>query len=137
MFLRMTLELRYAYQLVLFYFSTGFIFYKNFLCMAKRLNFILEIVILAKISPFYVLNQWFQKWHLPIIEFWVYKKYKNQFMPLPCPFTGPKMFSKFFESDQKFIYILCQSQTFCARPKDDLHLVKLVFVVAQKFLKRH
>ena len=45
--------------------------------------------------------------------------------------------SKFFVSDQKFIYILCQSQTFCARPKDDLHSVKLVFVLAQKFLKRH
>ena len=45
--------------------------------------------------------------------------------------------SKFFVSDQKFIYILCQSQTFCARQKDDLHSVKLVFVPAQKFLKRH
>ena len=30
-------------------------------------------------------------------------------------------------SYQKFIYILCQSQTFCARTKDDLHSVKLVF----------
>ena len=38
--------------------------------------------------------------------------------------------------DQKFIYILCQSQTFFARQKDDLHSVKLVFVTAQKFLKR-
>jgi hypothetical protein len=45
--------------------------------------------------------------------------------------------SKFFVSDQKFIYKLCQSQTFCARQKDDLHSVKLVFVMAQKFLKRH
>ena len=27
-------------------------------------------------------------------------------------------------------------QTFCARQKDDLHSVKLVFVAAQKFLKR-
>ena len=34
--------------------------------------------------------------------------------------------SKFFEQAQKFIYILCQSQTFCARQKDDLHSVKLV-----------
>ena len=33
--------------------------------------------------------------------------------------------SKFFLSDQKFIYILWQSQTFCARQKDDLHSVKL------------
>ena len=45
--------------------------------------------------------------------------------------------SKFFVPDQKFIYILWQSQTFCARQKDDLHSVKLVFVLAQKFLKRH
>jgi hypothetical protein len=45
--------------------------------------------------------------------------------------------SKFFVSDQKFIYILWQSQTFCARQKDDLHSVKLVFVPAKKFLKRH
>ena len=45
--------------------------------------------------------------------------------------------SKFSVSVQKFIYILCQSQTFCARPKDDLHSVKLFFVLAQKFLKRH
>ena len=34
--------------------------------------------------------------------------------------------------DQKFIYILWQSQTFCARQKDDLHSVKLVVVPAQK-----
>ena len=34
-------------------------------------------------------------------------------------------------------YVLWQSQTFCARQKDDLHSVKLVFVTAQKFLKRH
>ena len=45
--------------------------------------------------------------------------------------------SKFFVPDQKFIYILWQSQTFCARLKDDLHSVKLFFVPAQKFLKRH
>ena len=45
--------------------------------------------------------------------------------------------SKFFVPDQKFIYILWQSQTFCARQKDDLHSVKLVFVLAQKILKRH
>jgi hypothetical protein len=29
------------------------------------------------------------------------------------------------------------SQTFCAGQKDDLHSVKLIFVPAQKFLKRH
>ena len=45
--------------------------------------------------------------------------------------------SKFFVPDQKFIYILWQSQKFCSRQKDDLHSVKLVFVPAQKFLKRH
>ena len=45
--------------------------------------------------------------------------------------------SKFFVPDQRFIYILWQSQTFCARQKDDLHSVKFVFVPAQKFLMRH
>ena len=45
--------------------------------------------------------------------------------------------SKFFVPDQKVIYIFWQSQTFCARQKDDLHSVKLVFVPAQKCLKRH
>ena len=46
--------------------------------------------------------------------------------------------SKFFVPDQKFtIYILWHSQTFCARQKDDLHSVKLVFVPAQKFLMWH
>ena len=67
----------------------------------------------------------------------------------PCPFTDPKMFCaspnffiflsqpKFFEPAQKFIYILCQLQALCARQKDDLHSVKLVFVPTQKFLKRH
>ena len=45
--------------------------------------------------------------------------------------------SKFFEPAQKFSDTLCQLQTFCARQKDDLHSVKLVFVPAQKFLKRH
>ena len=45
----------------------------------------------------------------------------------------PKCFwSKFFVPDQKSIYILWQSQTFCARQKDDLHSIKLVFVPAQK-----
>ena len=43
--------------------------------------------------------------------------------------------SKFFEPAQKFIYTLCQLQTFCARQKDDLHSVKLVFVPAQNVLK--
>ena len=34
--------------------------------------------------------------------------------------------------DQKFIYILWQSQTFCARQKDDLRSEKLVFVPTQE-----
>jgi hypothetical protein len=34
--------------------------------------------------------------------------------------------------DQKFIYILWLSQTFCARQKDDLHSVKLVFCAGTK-----
>ena len=33
--------------------------------------------------------------------------------------------------DQKSIFIFWQSQKFCARQKDDLHSVKLVFVTAQ------
>jgi hypothetical protein len=37
--------------------------------------------------------------------------------------------------DQNFIDIFWQSQTFCARQKNDLHSVKLVFVPAQKFLE--
>ena len=45
--------------------------------------------------------------------------------------------SNFFVPDQKFLYILWQSQTFCARQEDDLNSVKLVFMPAQKFLKRH
>ena len=36
--------------------------------------------------------------------------------------------SKFFMPNQKFIYILWQSQTFFARQKDDLHSVKFFFV---------
>jgi hypothetical protein len=32
---------------------------------------------------------------------------------------------------------LWQSQIFCARQIDDLHSEELVFVLAQKFLKRH
>ena len=43
--------------------------------------------------------------------------------------------SKFFVPDQKSIYILWQSQTFCARQKDDLHSVKLVFEEALNAIK--
>ena len=45
--------------------------------------------------------------------------------------------SKFFVPYQKLIYILCQSQTFCAIPKDDFHIVNSVFVPAQNFLEGH
>jgi hypothetical protein len=43
--------------------------------------------------------------------------------------------SKFFVPDQKFIYILRESQTFCARQKDDLHSVKFVSEEALKAVK--
>jgi len=41
--------------------------------------------------------------------------------------------SKFFESNQKFTYILCRSQTFCARPREDFYLLNSFFVPAQIF----
>ena len=37
--------------------------------------------------------------------------------------------------DQKSIYILWQSQTFCARQKEDLHSVKLVFCAGRNIFK--
>ena len=43
--------------------------------------------------------------------------------------------SKIFVPNQKFIYILWQSQTFCARQKDDLHSIKLVFEEALNAVK--
>ena len=53
---------------------------------------------------------------------------------MPCPFIGPNVlcWSNFFVSDQKCIYILWQSQIFCARQKDDLHSVKLFFCAGTK-----
>jgi hypothetical protein len=45
--------------------------------------------------------------------------------------------SKFFLSDQKFIYVLCWSQTFCARPKDEFYIVNSFFVPAQNILEWH
>ena len=54
---------------------------------------------------------------------------------MPCPFTGPKMFwagSNFLCRTKNFFYILWQSQTFCARQKDDLHSVKLLFCAGTK-----
>jgi hypothetical protein len=80
-------------------------------------------------------------------------KKMNTNVLMPCPFTGPKMFwarpNFLFQTKNLFTFcgshkhfvavanILWQSQTFYARKKDDLHSVKLVFVPAQKFLKRH
>ena len=40
--------------------------------------------------------------------------------------------SKCFGPNQKFTYVLWQSQTFCARKKDDLHSVKLFFCAGTK-----
>ena len=74
-----------------------------------------------------------------------YESYLNKFVKL-FELTNALSFymsqnvlgwSKSFVPDQKFIYILRQSQTVSARQKDDLHSVKLDFVPAQKFLKRH
>ena len=65
----------------------------------------------------------------------------HQYSLMPCPFTGPKMFwagpNVLCQTKNLFTYLLWQSQTFCARQKDHLHSVKLVFVPTQKFLKRH
>ena len=56
-------------------------------------------------------------------------------------FTGPKRFCAgpnfLCQTKELCIYILCQSQTFFAGPRDDLHSVKFVFVLTQKFWKRH
>ena len=41
--------------------------------------------------------------------------------------------SKFFIPDKILVHILCQFQTFCAKPKDDFHSVNSVFVPARKF----
>ena len=43
--------------------------------------------------------------------------------------------SKILVPHQKFIYILWQSQIFCARQKDEWHLVKLVFEEALNAVK--
>ena len=52
---------------------------------------------------------------------------------MPCPFTCPKMFC----ASPNFLCHTKKLFTYCASTKDDLHSVKLVFVLAQKFLKRH
>ena len=61
-------------------------------------------------------------------------------VPMPCPFTGPKMFwaGPNFLCQTKNLFTYCGSHKhFVPEKKDDLHSVKLVFVPAQKFLKRH
>ena len=65
------------------------------------------------------------------------QKKSDEIVLMPCPFTGSNLFCAgpnflFQIPDQKIIYILLQSQTFCAKLS-----VKLVFVPAQKVLKRH
>ena len=62
---------------------------------------------------------------------------KQNLMPCTSFYRSQNVlgWSKSFVPDQNFFYIL--SQTFCAGQKDDLHSVKLVFVPAQNFLKRH
>ena len=52
---------------------------------------------------------------------------------MPCPFTDPKT----FWADPNILHQTKNLFTFCARQKDDLHSVKVVFVLAPKFLKRH
>ena len=41
--------------------------------------------------------------------------------------------SKYFVTDQKLIYILCQSQTFCARLKDNFHICLVLLQVPKNF----
>ena len=59
---------------------------------------------------------------------------------MPCPFTGPEMFwaGPNFLCRTKNLFAYCGSHKhFVLEKKDALHSVKLVFVPAQKFLKRH
>ena len=57
---------------------------------------------------------------------------------MPCSFTGPKMFfaSPHFFRQTKNGFTYCASQKHFV-PEDDLHSVELVFVPAEKVLKRH
>ena len=53
-----------------------------------------------------------------------------------CPITGLKMFwacPNFLCQTKNHIYILSQSQTFCARQKDDLHSVNWFLCVTKGF----
>ena len=52
---------------------------------------------------------------------------------MPCPFTGSKIFCA---RPKIYLHIVAVTNILCQK-KDDLHSVKLVFVPAQKFLKRH
>ena len=66
-----------------------------------------------------------------------YSKHKDdENCLLSRPYTGPKMFwagANFFLPDQLLIFILCRSQTYCARPKDDFHSVNFLFYACTKF----
>ena len=130
------------------------IFSRTVYCaVAIRNNLVSAILLHAELS----VRNWFCKLHMPqlkvtkslsIFFFWSSYRQKKLFI-----YIEPKIqqtnalsfyrsknvlgWSKSFVPDQKFIYILWQSQTFGARQKDDLHSVKLFFVSAQKFLKRH
>ena len=59
---------------------------------------------------------------------------------MPCPFTGPKMFcaGPHFLCQTKNLFTYCASHKhFVTDKKVNLHSVKLVFVPAQIFLKKH
>ena len=49
-----------------------------------------------------------------------------------CPVQNVLGWSQFLVPEQKFIYILWQSQTFSFRQKDDLYSVKLGFFAGTK-----
>ena len=55
---------------------------------------------------------------------------------MPCLPTGPKTFwagpNFLCQTKNLFRYVLCQSQKFCARQKDDLYSVKLAFCAGTK-----
>ena len=63
----------------------------------------------------------------------------HQYSLMPCPFTDPKMFwagPNVLCQTKIYLHIVAVTKILC-QTKDDLHSVKLVFVPAQKFLKRH
>ena len=115
------------------YESWSFFFFENKFIDAQRCKLTLVLIskFWTKTSGFLclVLLQ-VPKCFVPVQIFWASPKiwlhlvplqkllcwHKNQFYR----FQNVLCQSKFFVSYQKFIYILCQSQTFCARTKNDL-----------------